>query len=146
MYKNMFIGSINDSFFMKKPSLFKKVSSKDAYNITNAIKADKYWKISEKDRRYYYAVILSRGRTPSFRGRFVKVTGFKKVEADDRVAWFCRRYRIGIVDSKENELICVLTWTAFKKLMKQGDKVLGLIESKKLPIYINDEEAEKIIS
>ncbi len=131
---------------MKKPSLFKKISDKDVYNITNAIKADKYWKISEKDRQYYYAVILSRGRTPSFKGRFVKVTGFKSVEADDRVAWFCRKYRVGVVDSKENKLICVLTWTAFKKMMHKGDKILELIESKALPPYINDETAEKIIS
>ncbi|MDP8023670.1 MAG: hypothetical protein ACP5LF_03860 [Nitrososphaeria archaeon] len=131
---------------MKKPSFFNKISDKDVYNITNAIKADKYWKISENDRRYYYAVILSRGRTPSFKGRFVKVTGFKAVEADDRVAWFCRKYRVGIVDAREKKLICVLTWTAFKKLMHEGDRILKLVLDSKLPPYINEKIAEKLIS
>ncbi len=129
---------------MKKPSLFKKISNRDVYNITNAMKADKYWKVSETDKRYYYVLILSRGRTPSFKGRFVKVTGFKNVEADDRIAWFCRRYRVGIIDSKGNRLICVLTWSAFKELMHSGDKILELIENGTLPQYINEEAAEEI--
>jgi len=46
---------------MKKPSLFKKISDKDVNNIKYAIKDDKYWKVSENDKRYYFVIILSRG-------------------------------------------------------------------------------------
>jgi hypothetical protein len=130
---------------MKKPSLFKKISDKDVNNIKYAIKEDKYWKVSENDKRYYFVIILSRGRTPSFRGRFVRVTGFKTVEADDRIAWFCRKYRVGIVDAKEKILVGVLTWSAFKRLIHNGEKIIELIKSHSLPPYINKETATNII-
>ncbi len=130
---------------MKKPSAFNRLSERDKADLINAIKDDKYWKVSEGDKRYYFAVILTRGRTPSYRGRYVKVTGFKTVEADDRVAWFCRRYRVGVVDYKSRKLLGVLTWKAFKKLIKRGDLIVGLINSGSLPPYINEKAADELL-
>ncbi|MEM3322377.1 MAG: hypothetical protein QXY02_05435, partial [Conexivisphaerales archaeon] len=105
------------------------------------------WKVSEGGKGLIFAVALDRARTPAFKGRYVKVTGFGRVVARDQVAKFCRKYRILLVDTKRMEVVSVLTWNAFRRLMgKHGEHITTLVNQGKMPCYVNESNLNLVIS
>lgn len=130
-----------------RPSIYGELKRRELENLIEAIKHNKYWRVQPRDNRFFYAVILSRARTPSSRGRLVRVTGFGQLTALGAVAAFCRRYRVGVVDSKEGIVLAVLTWRAFSWAMRncQSEIYLRLVTGS-LPAYINIKGIKEICS
>lgn len=127
----------------KRPSIYNELRRRDLENLLEAIRHDKYWRVYPGDSRFFYTVILSRARTPSPRGRLVRVTGFGQLVAAGEAARFCRKYRVGIVDSRARALISVLTWRAFSWIMRNcASGIYAKLSSGSLPSYINIRQAK----
>lgn len=85
-----------------------------------------------------YSIALSRARTPARNGRYVRATGVGQVVAGERTRWFCRKYRVLLIDNRKGEVISVFTWNAFKIALKEGEKIIAqLIQTGSLPPYVN---------
>jgi len=133
----IYIKSISN-MFMRSPSIKEHISEKDWYNIKEAIRNDKYWNLAEKNDNIVYSIALSRARTPARNGRYVRATGVGQVVAGERTRWFCRKYRVLLIDTRKGEVISVLTWDAFKLAIKEGEKIIAqLIQAGSLPSYVN---------
>ncbi len=131
---------------MHDPSIKEHITSKDWYEIREAIKANKYWKFTEKINYIVYALSLSRARTPAKEGRYVKATGIGQVVAGDKQYWFCRKYRILLIDLRTRTVISVLTWNAFKIAIKDGEQIMvTLLQGGALPPYINYKIMKRIL-
>ncbi|MGC8662135.1 MAG: hypothetical protein ACP5TZ_06520 [Nitrososphaeria archaeon] len=123
---------------MHHPSIKDHISSKDWYDIKEAIKADKYWNLAEGIDYIVYALALSRARTPAKSGRYVRATGIGQVIAGEEQYWFCRKYRVLLINVRNKTVISVLTWNAFKIAIKEGEKVIvRLVQSGTVPPYVN---------
>ncbi len=131
----------------RRPSIYGELKQRELENLLEAIRHDKYWRVSPGDDRLFYAVILTRARTPSSRGRLVRVTGFGQVVASGMAAAFCRRYRVGVIDSKDGRLVAVLTWRAFSWIMRNCPEAVyaGLV-SGSAPSYLNVMQAKSLCS
>jgi len=131
---------------MPEPSIRKHITSRDWYEIREAIRANKYWNFTENTKSIVYALALSRARTPANGGRYVKTAGVGQVIAGERQRWFCRKYRVLLVDLRSKTVISVLTWNAFKIAIRDGKGVMvNLLYSGALPPYINYKTMKKLL-
>ena len=131
---------------MPEPSIRKHITSRDWYEIREAIRADKYWNFTENIKGIVYAIALSRARTPANGGRYVKAAGVGQVIAGERQRWFCRKYRVLLVDLRSKTVISVLTWSAFKIAIREGkEKMVNLLYSGALPPYINFKTMKRLL-
>ncbi len=131
---------------MPEPSIREHITSKDWHEIKEAIRANKYWNFTESINSVVYALALSRARTPAKEGRYVKATGVGQVIAGDKQYWFCRKYRVLLVDLRARTVISVLTWNAFKIAIRDGEQVMvKLLQSGTLPPYINYKTMKRIL-
>lgn len=132
---------------MHHPSIKDRISSKDWYDIKEAIKADKYWNLADGIDIIVYALALSRARTPAKGGKYVRATGIGQVIAGEEQSWFCRKYRVLLINVKDKTVISVLTWNAFKIAIKGGGKIIvQLIQSGTIPPYVNYKIMKSIMS
>jgi len=116
-------------------SLFRRLAEKDVENIREAVKAKKYWKL---DGEKVYTISLSRARIRVGKVHVVRTASHGKVNVLPEPAKYCRKYRILVLDTRENVVKSVLTWTAFTEVMrKHSEMILRLAESNMLPPYIN---------
>lgn len=105
---------------MFKDSIFRGLTRREAEDLINAVKHDKYWRIDPKNRDLICIVALSRARIKSRRGMYAKATYLKKVEVSMSAAKFCRKWRILLVDVKTMLAVSVLTWKAFNNIISSG--------------------------
>lgn len=119
----------------RTPSLFRRLAEKDVENIREAVKAKKYWKL---DGEKIYTIALSRARIRIGNMHIVRTASHGKVNVLREPAKYCRKYRILVLDTRDNVVKSVLTWAAFTEVMKKySEMILRLAESDMLPAYIN---------
>jgi len=119
----------------RTPSLFRRLAEKDVENIREAVKAKKYWKL---DGEKIYTIALSRARIRIGNMHIVRTASHGKVNVLREPAKYCRKYRILVLDTRDNVVKSVLTWAAFTEVMKKySEMILRLAESDMLPPYIN---------
>ncbi|MBO3800151.1 MAG: hypothetical protein FGF52_03765 [Candidatus Brockarchaeota archaeon] len=130
-----------------KGSIFRSLTRKEAEDLINAVKHDKYWKVSPEDRDFIFVVVLSRARIKSRRGMYAKATHFRRIEVVKEAARFCRRWRILLVDKRRMLAVSVLTWRAFNKIVSKrvGPIVRFILLHSTLPPYINEKALSKIL-
>lgn len=128
-------------------SVFKSLTKRETEDLINAVKHDKYWKVSPEDEDFIFVVALSRARVKSRRGMYTKATYFKRIEVTKDAAKFCRKWRILLVDRRRMLAISVLTWRAFNKIFSKGiGPFLSFILSHSaLPPYINEGVLSKML-
>ncbi|MCL4344077.1 MAG: hypothetical protein JRN26_05100 [Nitrososphaerota archaeon] len=132
---------------MYYPSIKDHISSRDWYDIREAIRANKYWNLTEETNYIVYALALSRARTPAKNGKYVRATGIGQVIAGNKQYWFCRKYRVLLINKMDRTVISVLTWNAFKVAIKEGEKVMvHMIQSDSIPPYINYKMIKSLIN
>ncbi|NHV98975.1 MAG: hypothetical protein HA496_04915 [Thaumarchaeota archaeon] len=124
---------------MFKDSVFKRLSKKEAEDLVNAVKHNKYWKISPSHREFICVVALSRARVKSRRGMYARATHYGRVEVSKSAASFCRKWRILLIDTRRMLAVSVLTWRAFKRIVSKGlgPEVCSMLETGSVPPYIN---------
>lgn len=105
---------------MFRGSVFRGLTRREAEDLINAVKHDKYWRIDPKNRDFICVVALSRARIKSRRGMYAKATYLKRIEISASAARFCRKWRILLVDMKTMSAVAVLTWKAFNKIISNG--------------------------
>lgn len=130
-----------------KGSIFKLLTRREAEDLINAVKHDKYWKINPEDKDFIFVVALSRARVRSRRGMYAKATHVKKIEVIKEAARFCRKWRILLVDKRRMLAVSVLTWRAFNKIVSKGTGsiIRFILLHGTLPPYINEKELSKIL-
>ena len=132
---------------MHYPSIKDHISGRDWYDIREAIRANKYWNLTEETNYIVYALALSRARTPAKNGKYVRATGIGQVIAGNKQYWFCRKYRVLLINKMDRTVISVLTWNAFKVAIKEGEKVMAhMIQSGSIPPYINYKMIKSLIN
>lgn len=100
-----------------KETVRRKFRKRDAEDIISAIEADKYWKASP-DGRYIFVLALTRART-RLRGEYwARCTALGRVKVSPEVRRFVKRYMVMLVDREEGLALKVLTWNAFRKVMR----------------------------
>lgn len=97
----------------------RKFRGRDAEDIISAIEADKYWKASQ-DGRYIFVLALTRARTRLKGEYWARCTALGRVRTSPEIRKFVKRYMVMLVDREEGRAIKVLTWSAFKKVMRAG--------------------------
>ncbi len=128
-------------------SIFRSLTRREAEDLINAVKHDKYWKVSPKDKDFIFVVALSRARVKSRRGMYAKATHVKRVEVIKEAAKFCRRWRILLVDKRRMLAVSVLTWRAFNKIVSKGmgSIIRFILLHGTLPPYINEKALSKML-
>jgi hypothetical protein len=130
-----------------KGSLFRSLARKEAEDLMNAVKHDKYWKVSPEDKDFIFVVALSRARVKSRRGMYAKATHVKRVEVIKEAAGFCRRWRVLLVDKRRMLAVSVLTWRAFNKIVSKGMGyvIRFILLHGTFPPYINEKVLSKML-
>ncbi|MBO3832861.1 MAG: hypothetical protein FGF51_05685 [Candidatus Brockarchaeota archaeon] len=124
---------------MFKDSVFKGLTKREAEDLVNAVKHDKYWRISPVNREFICVVALSRARVKSRRGMYARATHFGRVEVSKDAANFCRKWRILLVDTRRMLAVSVLTWRAFNMIVSKelGLEVCAMLLAGRIPSYFN---------
>ncbi|MEM2344083.1 MAG: hypothetical protein QXI73_02035 [Thermoproteota archaeon] len=130
-----------------KGSIFKYLTRREAEDILNAVKHDKYWKVDMENKDLIFVVALSRARVESRRGMYAKATYVKRVEVVKEAARFCRKWRVLLVDRRRMLAVSVLTWKTFNKIFSKGiGPLLSFMFSHDvLPPYINKYVLSKML-
>ncbi len=100
-----------------KETVRRKFRKRDAEDIISAIEADKYWKASP-DGRYIFVLALTRARTKLGGEYWARCTAMGRVKVNPEIRKFVKRYMVMLVDREEGRALKVLTWSAFRKVMK----------------------------
>jgi len=131
---------------MFKYSVFKGLTKKEAEDLVNAVKHDKYWRISPGNREFICVVALSRARVRSRRGMYARATHFGRVEVSRDAANFCRKWRVLVVDTRRMLAVSVLTWRAFNRIVSKGlgSEVCSMLLAGRVPAYLNTSTVLKI--
>ncbi|MGB9717996.1 MAG: hypothetical protein ACPL4E_06085 [Thermoproteota archaeon] len=131
---------------MFKNSVFKGLTKKEAEDLVNAVKHDKYWRISPGNREFICVVALSRARVRSRRGMYVRATHLGRVEVSMDAANFCRKWRVLLVDTRKMLAVSVLTWRAFNRIVSKGlgSEVCSMLLAGRVPPYLNTSTVLKI--
>lgn len=131
---------------MPKGSIFKGLTRREAEDLINAVKSNKYWKVNPGDRDFICVVALSRARIKSRRGMYAKATHLGRVEVSKEAAKFCRKWRILLVDTKRMLAISVLTWRAFNRIVSKGlgPAICSMLVWDKPPVYFNARMVSKL--
>jgi len=121
-------------------SVFKSLTRREAEDLINAVKHDKYWKVSPRNDDFIFVVALSRARVKSRRGLYARATYVKRIEVIREAARYCRKWRILLVDRRRMLAVSVLTWRAFNKIVSKGiGPIISFILSHgTLPPYVNE--------
>ncbi|MEM2087987.1 MAG: hypothetical protein QXF52_04855 [Thermoproteota archaeon] len=124
---------------MFKDSVFKGLTKREAEDLVNAVKHDKYWRLSPGNREFICVVALSRARVKSRRGRYARATHLGRVEVSMDAANFCRKWRILLVDTRRMLAVSVLTWRAFNMIVSKGlgSEVCAMLLAGRIPCYLN---------
>ncbi|MEM2930449.1 MAG: hypothetical protein QW797_06275 [Thermoproteota archaeon] len=124
---------------MLKDSVFKGLTKREAEDLVNAVKHDKYWRLSPGNREFICVVALSRARVKSRRGMYARATHFGRVEVSRDAANFCRKWRVLLVDTRRMLAVSVLTWRAFNKIVSKGlgSEVCSMLLAGRIPVYFN---------
>ncbi|MGQ9596086.1 MAG: hypothetical protein ACUVUS_01680 [Thermoproteota archaeon] len=132
---------------MFRESIFKGLTKREAEDLINAIKHDKYWRIVPEVKDFVCVIALSRARIRSRRGMYAKVTYLRRVEVSRDAAKFCRKWRVLLVDTRSMLAISVLTWKAFNKIVLRGmgPIIYYFLMHDKLPPYFNTNTISKIL-
>lgn len=130
-----------------KGSIFRSLTRREAEDLINAVKYDKYWKVSPQDKDFIFVVALSRARVKSRRGLYAKATYVKRVEVVREAAKFCRKWRVLLVDRKRMLAVSVLTWKTFNKIISRGMApiISFILLHSNPPPYINENILSKIL-
>ncbi|MEM4228166.1 MAG: hypothetical protein QXZ66_00160 [Thermoproteota archaeon] len=131
---------------MFKDSVFKGLTKREAEDLVNAVKHDKYWRLSPGNREFICVVALSRARVKSRRGRYARATHLGRVEVSMDAANFCRKWRILLVDTRRMLAISVLTWRAFNRIVSKGlgSEVCAMLLAGRISSYFNTSSVLKI--
>lgn len=132
---------------MFRESIFKGLTKREAEDLINAVKHDKYWRIVPEDNDFVCVIALSRARIRSRRGMYAKVTYLRRVEVSRDAAKFCRKWRVLLVDTRSMLAISVLTWKAFNKIVLRGmgPIIYYVLMHHKLPPYFDNNTISKIL-
>jgi hypothetical protein len=128
-------------------SIFKFLTRREAEDLINAVRDDKYWKVSPENKDFIFVVALSRARIRSRRGMYAKATHVKRVEVIKEAAGFCRRWRVLLVDKRRMLAVSVLTWRAFNKIVSKGMEyvIRFILLHGTFPPYINEKVLSKML-
>ncbi len=131
---------------MFKDSVFRGLTKREAEDLVNAVKHDKYWRLSSGNREFICVVALSRARVKSRRGMYARATHFGRVEVSKDAANFCRKWRVLIVDTRRMLAVSVLTWRAFNRIVSKGlgSEVYSMLLAGRIPVYFNTGSVLKV--
>jgi len=129
-----------------KDSVFKGLTRREAEDLANAVKHNKYWRISPGNRDFICVVALSRARVKSRRGMYAKATYLGRVEVSKDAARFCRKWRVLLVDARRMLAVSVLTWRAFNRIVSKrlGSEVCSMLLAGRVKPYFNTGAVLKI--
>lgn len=132
---------------MFKGSIFRGLTEREAEDLVNAVKHNKYWRIDAGNRDFICVVALSRARVGSRRGMYVRATHLGRVEVSKDAARFCRKWRVLLVDARRMLAVSVLTWKAFNRIVSEGlgSTVCSMLISGRVPAYFNTSSVSKIL-
>jgi hypothetical protein len=118
-------------------------TSRRIKDLSEAIRADKYWSLSPGRRDAFYVIALTRAQIPVGDGYQARVTHLDRVVVSRDAAKFCRKGRILMVELKGRRPIAksVVSWAAFVRLMREdSEQIYFLFKGDKIPPFIGLKE------
>lgn len=127
--------------------MFRGLTRREAEDLINAVKHDKYWRMDPENRDFICVVALSRARIKSKRGMYAKATYLKRIKVLPSAARFCRKWRILLVDMRRMSAVSVLTWKAFNRIISNGlgPVVCSILLHGELTPYFNNSTVSRIL-
>lgn len=127
-------------------SIFRQLTMKERDDLIAAIRNDKYWKATSSKRDFVYVVALSRARVRLSEGFSAKATFIGRALLNKEAAEYCRKHRVLLVNRRTQSAACVLTWRAFRRIMKgYSEEFYRMLINGELPPYVNIKVLKKIL-
>jgi len=115
----------------------REMSNREKEDLERAIRGDKFWWVSSKQRDLVYVVALTSADFKKGKRFLARVTFLKKVLVPHNLAVYVRRGRVLVVSLKDKEPISVVTWPALYRLMKIDDELVYRVFATKPPKFIS---------